>query len=186
MQELDQPVYHSGRDSSFSLTVNCNWKLAAENYCEAYHLPFIHPGLNSYSRLEDHYNIMPISAYAGQGSTVSALQLSNDGHAFPNIEGLSKQWSSGAEYVALFPNLLRVVHRDHCYGINWCLRGQILPLNILKSIMRKTRQQNQFLPICVTRILKCDAIFLSKMCLLLQACRKVVIPVNMMVANSRL
>ena len=53
-QEFDQPVYHSGSDSSFILTINCNWKLAVENYCEAYHLPFIHPGLNSYSRLEDH------------------------------------------------------------------------------------------------------------------------------------
>jgi len=47
-QEFDQPIYHSGADSSFSLTVNCNWKLAVENYCEAYHLPFIHPGLNSF------------------------------------------------------------------------------------------------------------------------------------------
>ena len=116
-QEFDQPVYHSGPDSSFSLTVNCNWKLAVENYCEAYHLPFIHPGLNSYSRLEDHYNIMPVPGYAGQGSTVYAPQISNDGRAFPNFDGLSQQWSSGAEYVALFPNLLLGVHRDHCYGI---------------------------------------------------------------------
>lgn len=116
-QEFDQPVYHSGPDSSFSLTVNCNWKLAVENYCEAYHLPFIHPGLNSYSRLEDHYNIMPVPAYAGQGSTVYAPQINDDGRAFPNFKGLSQQWSSGAEYVALFPNLLLGVHRDHCYGI---------------------------------------------------------------------
>ena len=34
-----------------------NWKLAVENYCESYHLPWVHPGLNSYSRLEDHYHI---------------------------------------------------------------------------------------------------------------------------------
>jgi phenylpropionate dioxygenase-like ring-hydroxylating dioxygenase large terminal subunit len=60
---------------------------------------------------------MPVPGYAGQGSTVYALQISNDGRAFPNFEGLSQQWSSGAEYVALFPNQLLVVHRDHCYGI---------------------------------------------------------------------
>ena len=116
-QEFDQPIYHSGADSSFSLTVNCNWKLAVENYCEAYHLPFIHPGLNSYSRLEDHYNIMPVPCYAGQGSTVYAPQISDDCRSFPNFNGLSAQWMSGAEYVALFPNLLLGVHRDHCYGI---------------------------------------------------------------------
>ena len=60
---------------------------------------------------------MPVSAYAGQGSTVYERQISNDGRAFPNFESLSQQWSSGAEYVALFPNLPLGVHRDHCYGI---------------------------------------------------------------------
>jgi phenylpropionate dioxygenase-like ring-hydroxylating dioxygenase large terminal subunit len=60
---------------------------------------------------------MPVSAYAGQGSTVYAPQISDDGRAFPNFDGLSQQWSSGAEYVALFPNLLFAVHPDHCYGI---------------------------------------------------------------------
>jgi choline monooxygenase len=34
------------------LEPQCNWKLAVENYCESYHLPWIHPGLNSYSKLE--------------------------------------------------------------------------------------------------------------------------------------
>src|SRR3546814_5420797 len=45
---------HGGADSSFSIEVGCNWKLAVENYCEAYHLPWIHPALNSYSRSEEH------------------------------------------------------------------------------------------------------------------------------------
>ena len=57
-------------DSSFTLDVACNWKLAVENFCEAYHLPWIHPSLNSYSRLEDHYQIAEEEdGYAGQGST---------------------------------------------------------------------------------------------------------------------
>src|SRR3546814_12775454 len=59
---------HGGADSSFSIEVGCNWKLAVENYCEAYHLPWIHPALNSYSRLEDHYNIAIEGRLAGQGS----------------------------------------------------------------------------------------------------------------------
>ena len=59
-----------GGESYFELDVACNWKLAVENYCEAYHLPFVHPNLNSYSRLEDQYNILDDASYAGQGSNV--------------------------------------------------------------------------------------------------------------------
>ena len=43
-REFDHPVYHGGTDSRFVLDVNCNWKLAVENYCESYHLPWVHPG----------------------------------------------------------------------------------------------------------------------------------------------
>ena len=68
--EFEQPLYHGGADSSFGFTLDCNWKLAVENYCESYHLPFVHPALNSYSRLEDHYNIMDTPNYAGQGTMV--------------------------------------------------------------------------------------------------------------------
>jgi choline monooxygenase len=185
-QEPDQPVYHSGRDLSFNLTVNRNWKLAVKNCCEAYHLPYIHPGLNSYSRLKDHYNIMPVPAYAGQGSTVYEPQVSNDGHAFPNFEGLSKQWSSGAEYVALFPNLLLGVHRDHGYGIISVLNGPNRTIEHFEIYYAQNAATKHFLPICVPPILKCGAIFLSKMYLFLKACRKAVIPANVMVANSRL
>ena len=32
-------------------------KLAVENFCESYHLPWVHPELNIISKLEDHYNI---------------------------------------------------------------------------------------------------------------------------------
>ena len=56
--EFDCPIYHSGPDSNFEIKLKVNYKLAVENYCESYHLPWVHPGLNSYSRLEDHYNIV--------------------------------------------------------------------------------------------------------------------------------
>ena len=115
--EFEQPIYHGGADSSFGFTLNCNWKLAVENYCESYHLPFVHPGLNSYSRLEDHYNIMDAPNYAGQGTIVYAPQISADGRKFPNFEGLSAKWDSGAEYLALFPNVLLGIHRDHYFAI---------------------------------------------------------------------
>ena len=37
--------------------------------------------------------------------------------AFSNFDGLSPKWNTGAEYVALFPNVLLGVHRDHTFAI---------------------------------------------------------------------
>ncbi|MEC8121930.1 MAG: RHO alpha subunit C-terminal catalytic domain-containing protein [Pseudomonadota bacterium] len=116
-REFEQPLVHTGADSSISFTLDCNWKLAVENYCEAYHLPFVHPALNSYSRLEDHYNILDTDGYAGQGTTVYQPQISADGQRFPSFRGLSGKWDSGAEYIALFPNVLLGVHHDHAFAI---------------------------------------------------------------------
>ena len=115
--EMEQPIHHGGADSSFKLHVNTNWKLAVENYCEAYHLPWVHPGLNAYSRLEDHYDIIAKNQFSGQGTVVYNPSLSDDGRAFDNFPGLSDKWDTGAEYVSFFPNVLFGVHRDHCYAI---------------------------------------------------------------------
>ena len=116
-QEFDQPIYHGGADSSITLDVACNWKLAVENYCESYHLPWIHPSLNTYSRLEDHYNIEEPGAFSGQGTTVYRPMLSDDGAGFSDFTGLSEKWETGAEYIALYPNVLLGVHRDHVFAI---------------------------------------------------------------------
>ena len=53
-REFTQKLYFSKNDSEITFNLKCNWKLAVENYCDAYHLPWIHPSLNQYSRLEDH------------------------------------------------------------------------------------------------------------------------------------
>jgi phenylpropionate dioxygenase-like ring-hydroxylating dioxygenase large terminal subunit len=115
--EFDQPMYHGGPDSTFTLEVQTNWKLAVENYCESYHLPWVHPGLNSYSRLEDHYHIEAPGAYSGQGSYVYRQLRGTMEETFPDFAGLSETWDTGAEYVALYPNVLLGVHRDHAFAI---------------------------------------------------------------------
>ena len=115
--EFDKPLYHSGADSSFKLDVACNWKLAVENYCESYHLPWVHPGLNSYSRLEDHYNIEENGRYSGQGTLVYRQLQDENGKVFPDFEGVSDKWDTGAEYITVFPNVLLGVHRDHTFAI---------------------------------------------------------------------
>lgn len=111
-----QPLYFGGEDSAFTLEVDTNWKLAVENYCESYHLPWIHPGLNSYSRLEDHYHIEQDGFYSGQGSYVYR-QLELEGKKFSDFKNLPEFWTTGAEYVSLFPNVLLGMHRDHFYAI---------------------------------------------------------------------
>jgi len=116
-KEFAKPSYHGGETSSFKLTVKSNWKLAVENYCESYHLPWIHPGLNSYSRLEDHYNIEEPNLYSGQGTLVYQQLQNESGNPFPDYEGLGNKWNTGAEYIAVYPNVLLGVHRDHTFGI---------------------------------------------------------------------
>lgn len=110
-------IRHGGSDSSLQLTVKCNWKLAVENYCEAYHLPTIHPGLNSYSRLEDHYNIHEEDTFAGQGSTAYTALLVENGPDLPHFPALPEKWARAAEYVSFFPNVLLGIHQDHYYAI---------------------------------------------------------------------
>lgn len=116
-REFEQPLAHGGEGSSFKLDVATNWKLAVENYCESYHLPWVHPGLNSYSRLEDHYHIEEPGAFSGQGTLVYRQLKGDNGEIFPDFEGLSEQWNEGAEYIAFYPNVLFGVHRDHAFAI---------------------------------------------------------------------
>ena len=68
----DQKLIRHPKDHGyFQLKVKCNWKFAIENYCESYHLPWVHPGLNSYSKLSDHYHIeSDLNRFAGQGTMV--------------------------------------------------------------------------------------------------------------------
>ena len=75
------------------------------------------PSRNSYSRLEDHYDIVAPREFSGQGTVVYNPNLSDDGRAFENFPGLSDKWDTGAEYVSFFPNVLFGVHRDHCFAI---------------------------------------------------------------------
>lgn len=115
--EHNQPLYHGGADSTFTLDVACNWKLAVENYAESYHLPWVHPGLNSYSRLEDHYNISEYGHFCGQGTLVYRQLTGEDGATFPDFAGLSDFWDKGAEYICLYPNVLLAAQREHAYAI---------------------------------------------------------------------
>ena len=116
-REFDVPLHHGGADSTFTLECRTNWKLAVENYCESYHLPWVHPGLNSYSRLEDHYHIQEQGKFSGQGTEVYRQIEAEDGQKFPDFPGLSKKWDTAGEYITVTPNVMLGVQRDHTFVI---------------------------------------------------------------------
>jgi choline monooxygenase len=96
------------------IEIESNWKLAVENYCESYHLPWIHPSLNSYSKLEDHYHIMIDDDFSGQGSY--AYRLSDGlGSALPRFPEWPQEKLAQAEYVSFYPNVLLGIQADHAF-----------------------------------------------------------------------
>jgi len=113
----DQKLIRHARDFGyFNMEVKSNWKLAIENYCESYHLPWVHPELNRVSNLKDHYHIEDLAeTFSGQGSNKYSQQF--DGNkkllTFPNWP---KDLYQNSEYVSLFPNVMLGIHVDHFYA----------------------------------------------------------------------
>lgn len=105
-------------DGQLTLDVDANWKLAVENYCESYHLPWVHPGLNSYSRLEDHYIVLDGDgeSFAGQGTLVYNL-AEVAGISLPKLSQWPATREREAEYLALYPNALIGLQADHFFVV---------------------------------------------------------------------
>jgi choline monooxygenase len=107
---------HGGvSDAQLTLSARCNWKLAVENYCEAYHLPWVHPELNSYSRLEDHYCFLG-EDFAGQGS-LAYRGSEIAGVHLPRLTSWPAERSQVAEYPTFYPNVLLGFQADHAFAI---------------------------------------------------------------------
>jgi len=110
--DLGNLRYGGGR----SYEVRTNWKHAVENYLESYHLPVVHPSLNSYSRMADHYCFFAGGDAGGQGTTVYAPGA-KDGQSLPALD-LPADLVRRAEYPVLYPNLLTGLQADHFYLID--------------------------------------------------------------------
>ena len=112
----------------FNFEAKCNWKFAIENFCESYHLPFVHPNLNQYSKIDDHYHIQGLpNRFAGQGTLVYSPRFKSN-ETFPNFPSWPTSKNKQAEYVALFPNVMLGIHKDHYYAF-W-----LEPINHKKTI----------------------------------------------------
>ena len=108
-------LVHSNDYGYFNLDVKCNWKFAIENYCESYHLPWIHPELNKVSNIKEHYHIQGLpNRFAGQGSKKykQPIKENKKFNTFPNWD---KRILENSEYIALFPNVMIGLHIDHFY-----------------------------------------------------------------------
>jgi len=112
---MGQQLYAAREDRAF-LDIKTNWKLAVENYCESYHLPWVHPDLNKYSKISDHYDIIEAGRFSGQGTTKYDTTVVG-AKSFPALSDLPAAWQMQAEYVALYPNTLLGAHKDHWLAI---------------------------------------------------------------------
>ncbi len=111
---IGKPIFFGGPESTFSFDLKTNWKLIVDNNAESYHLPWVHPGLNSYSRLEDHYHLEERGGFSGQGTLVYNPDYGPK--AFPNFQDLPAKWDRSAEYPCFYPNTFFSVHRDHVWA----------------------------------------------------------------------
>lgn len=104
-------------EGRMELELKSNWKLAIENFCESYHLPWVHPGLNSYSNIADHYNIVAGDWGAGQGTRVFEFS-ERAGISLPRFSAWPQDQLKVAEYIALFPNVLLGLQNDHFFAMS--------------------------------------------------------------------
>src|SRR3546814_3034717 len=91
--------------------LRANWKLAVENYLECYHLPWVHPGLNSYSPLAEHEYRVFADRFFGSITRSYRASVAPE-KALPEFPGLPAARRLAGEYPIAFPNLLLGIQRE--------------------------------------------------------------------------
>ena len=103
-------------NGSLIMEVECNWKLAVENYLEAYHLPFIHPDLNSYSPLSEHSCEIHGEKTAGQLTTTFDPKLDSE-NPLPMFPQWDPERIRSGDYPVVYPNLLLGFQANHIFAM---------------------------------------------------------------------
>jgi choline monooxygenase len=101
---------------SLRFELAANWKLVIENFVERYHLPFVHPTLNTVSSVKHTLHIVDSDRFVGVGSRNFDPPPVTPEHLLPTFDGLSPEQAKKAEYVELFPNVMLGVHYNHFYA----------------------------------------------------------------------
>ncbi|MBS34466.1 MAG: hypothetical protein CMO26_00915 [Thiotrichales bacterium] len=115
-----EPLTHRWADYDFELLrhgismefdVTANWKLAIENFIDIYHVPYVHPSLNRYNGMSDHYFIHD-GIVIGEGN--DRYEPTDEGAGqLPEFPGINDVQRSTIEAVCLFPNLLLTLFSDN-------------------------------------------------------------------------
>ena len=130
--EFDFDAYaHGGSDSFWEIELQGNWKFAQENHVDGYHLPFVHPDLNSYSPLRDHRPLLIEGSASGQVSLGQHHAGAIGDARLPYNPGLSQPFQDGrAEFLSIFPNIMMGVHADHVWTVH------LIPLSESRTFER--------------------------------------------------
>ncbi|MEM9562700.1 MAG: aromatic ring-hydroxylating dioxygenase subunit alpha [Actinomycetota bacterium] len=109
--ELDR--WH--RADGLTVGIEANWKLISENYQEYYHLPWVHPGLATVSRVDDHYRYQGPGMYCGQTTTPVTDGDGSTWLSLPPMAGLDASDSVSGRHIAIFPNVLISILPNHAF-----------------------------------------------------------------------
>jgi choline monooxygenase len=109
-----EEIRYAKSNGALSLDIECNWKLAMENFCESYHLPWVHPDLNKYSPFEKHSDVYINDDFAGQRTTCFDPSITGC-ESLPNFPNWPKEQSGCAEYPAFYPNLMLGFQENHLF-----------------------------------------------------------------------
>jgi choline monooxygenase len=98
--------------------IEANWKLAAENFMEYYHLPWVHPELNTVSTLDNHQRYQGPGMYTGMMTRpFAAGGLPIDPGALPDMPGISRIDAQTAYWVLIVPNIALFVLPHHLFTL---------------------------------------------------------------------
>ncbi len=98
--------------ASLRFEVAANWKLVVENFIDIYHVPYVHPALNRYLPMQEHYFVKEGEHVVGQGSAAYAPRDEGAGR-LPEFPGLDAEQAATIEALSVFPNLLVTVFSDN-------------------------------------------------------------------------
>ena len=114
MGGYDMSQLHLAGEAAAS--AEANWKVVVENFVESYHLPWVHPQMNGYNPMEDHYQILGGSTYLGQG--LLGLRFEDEAaNILPRFPNLKPEQLTTGESHFLFPNVLFGVLVEFAYAV---------------------------------------------------------------------
>jgi choline monooxygenase len=102
-----------------TIEVGANWKLVAENFMEYYHLPWVHPELNTVSNFGNHERYQGPGMYTGMCTTPLTRDpgLPIDVGALPAMPGLDARDAETAYWILLVPNLALFLLPNHLFTL---------------------------------------------------------------------